>query len=495
MNRDQLLNLTLSDMSFKEVLALFRRRRAIFWGTLLVFLLGGAVLSAIMAPAYRSGSRILVEGRTQASPAGTADDVVVITSTSGTEYDVLTQIQILESFDMLLRALRRADYPIPNRMTFEEFVKLPKVDVVQIQTTNVIQISVEFSNGEMALKVAQALPIVYQEYVLDRQRDKVRRTMEFIAARVSEEKESLRLAMQEQAAFRSENSILDARTESELRAGRVAEAQRRLNEAEADLRGAEAALVIAQRDHDALPKTIENRVTTANPEALDREEGRLNDLYAQREALLVTNLPDSDRVKRIDAAIEEAKKNVERVRNEVDRSVTQRNAQLDFYAERVSQTKAGVEAGKARVELARQEVDRREGELKALAPLNSRQEEMFANIEDTRFRIQRLETLQNDVRLRDNALQSPVTDITGAFPPEKVRPNWTVNLLLATVLGVLFGAIAAVARDTLQDRLVSSPRGKSSDASRSARRRATRLLPTLNAPARSRPIGFFGPAC
>jgi capsular exopolysaccharide synthesis family protein len=453
MNKDQLLNLTLSDMSFKDLLALFKRRRAVFWGVLLSCVGLATLLSLLLPERYQSLSQVILEGKTQANPTGGATNIESALTNVGIAYDVPTQIRILSSFAMIYNALKRAQYPLPARIEQEDFEKLPKVEVIQIGTTQAVQIAVEHTKAEFTNGVASFLPLVYKEFIEDKQRDQVQRSIAFVNARLADERESLRLTEQEAATYKANNGVVDSVAETEARVAAAAGADARLQEAESDLEGAKAALASVQAARASTPATLDIQQTRKNIEAIDRETSKLAELRANREALLVTNFPDSDRVKRIDASIAEQEKFIKNMKETIDISSSTRNPQIDYYDQQVSNARANVQANESRVAAARATAERKRQELNALAPIVAKQRELEGKIVEARETITRLKNLQSDIKIRDNALTSPVTDLTGSTPARKVSPNLPLNIALGVLAGLFLGALASIVRDLSLDRV------------------------------------------
>ena len=67
MNRDQFLTLSLTDLTFKELLALFRRRWGVVLCMVLIALAVGLGISAMVPSTWRATSVVLVEGKTQSN--------------------------------------------------------------------------------------------------------------------------------------------------------------------------------------------------------------------------------------------------------------------------------------------------------------------------------------------------------------------------------------------------------------------------------------------
>lgn len=457
MNRDQFLSLSLTDLSFKELVALFKRRWAVVLGTTLFFIGIGLLISLNITKTWRASTVIVVEGKTQMNN-GMGSDIVGALAQTSVDYDVLTQIQIMSSYRVLFDALKRIDYPMPDQLDDDAFQKMPKVSIQQIQTTNTVQVSVEYKDDSIAARLATAIPQIYKEQVLENQQNQVQRSLEFISARLEEERKNLSTRLTELASYKAENNVADVRSESEFRQGQLAEAQRRLSEAQTEVRAAEAAQSAAQIQFESLPKTIENPNAITPVDNLTRATEILESLQASRDALLVNNLETSDRVKRIDAQIKGQAAYLQKLKDgkQVDVRSTQRNPLRDEMERSYIFAKASFKGAVARLEALRGVVDEKSAAMRAFAPIMAKQQEKETAISDVATSIQRLSSIHSDIQLRNNFLQSPIKDVTGSTPAQFVRPILPLNLGLAGLVGLFLGCIFALVRDVSLDKVNTS---------------------------------------
>lgn len=457
MNRDQLLNLTLTDLSFKELLALFKRRKWVVIGTILFALAGGAAVSLLLPPTYRAQSVIIVEGKTQVNPSINNTVVDAITS-SGLSYDVMTQIQIMESFQILYSGLKRINYPLPDKIDQQVYESLPKVSVNQIQTTNTVAVAVEYKKDTITQDLAAAIPQVYSDYVSQIQKDDVKRSYDFVTARIDEERKNVQTQQQELANWKVEKGVGDSKSETDIRTGALAEAQRLLAAADGDVVAGEAAVQETASAFANAPKTIDNPIKFTQNDVIAKNKETLNLLVAQREAVLVNNYEDSDRVKRLDAQIKEQRAVLAGLESAslVNSPNTQRNPALDDLEKTAMMARASLQGAIARRESVRQLVEQRKKELRELAPITSDQQQKEVKISETEQTIQKLLDIQNSIRLRDNSLPNPIRDLTGKPTALLVRPIIAVNLALAGLVGLVLGTVFALARDLMLDRVNNS---------------------------------------
>lgn len=457
MNRDQFINLSLTELTFKELVALFRRRWAVVLGVTLLCLGVGAFASVMIPKTWRASTIIVVEGKTQSNPGNSNDIVGALTQTS-TDYDVMTQIQIMSSFYVLYNALKQIGYEMPAQIDEETYRKMPKVSIQQIQTTNTVQISVEHTDDRTAVELAAALPQVYKNSVLEKQHEQVTRTLEFVTARIGEEQTNLANKLKEVSDYKAQNNVADVRTETEVRASAYAEAKRKLADAESDVRAAEAGLRSAEVERQRVPKMIDNPVSLTPSDTILRQQEIISNLKSQRDAALIRNQPDSDRVLAIDAQIKGAETYLQSVREmkQINSPSTVRNPLYDELEKSYTFSRASLQAAIAKRDSIRTEVDELRTSLSSFAPQMAKMQEMDSTAGEIASTITRLNQIRNDVQLRNSALQSPIDDVTGKTPPQLIRPIWSLNLALAGIVGLFLGCVFALVRDVSLDKVNTS---------------------------------------
>jgi len=457
MNRDQFLTLSLTDLTFKELVALFRRRWGVVLSMVLIALAVGLGISAMVPRTWRATSVVLVEGKTQ-SNSNLASDIVSSLAQSSVDYDVLTQIQIMNSFDTFYKALLRIGYPMKGQLTDEDVQKMPKLSIQQIQVTNTVQVSVEYSDDKMAVSLAQAIPQVYKEEALKIRQSQVERSIEFIGARLGEERKNLNTNLTELSDYKTQNNVSDVRTESDLRTGLVAEAQRRHAEAVGELKAAEAGKIAAEAQYNELPAMIPNPVTVTPVDALSRAAEILDGLRTQRDSLLVSNLPDSERILRVDAQIKGQNAYLTKLKEgkQVDATSTVRNPLKDELQRTYIFANAGYKGAVAKVEALASDIEARKTDVKNFAPIMAKMQERETKLAEIASSITRLSQVQTEIGLRNSALQSPIRNITGTTPAQFVRPILALNLALAGIVGLFLGCLLALVRDVSLDKVNTS---------------------------------------
>ncbi len=439
-----------SDLSFKDLLGILGRQKAVIWLNVALFLAIGVVVSLFSTPAYRSIAKVLIEA--QPKVVNTNDPMLQL-SQRDSAYDVPTQIQVLQSQEILSKALERSGIPFPAEPSAKDLERLPKVDVQQVADSNVIQISLEASNPDYCIKLASVLPSVYEDYVRAKQRVDVGRGVVFLQDRIKEETAQLSDRQKNLAAFKQQNKVVDSQNELTVRVNQSTQSESEAAAAQSAVNSAQAQLDSILAARQALPDERMVPTLQSNLLQIETEKKALQQMLNEREQLLVHYLPDSLEVRTADARIQAQREYLAGIPEKVTTMVRSRNPELDVYDQKVADARALLQAALARRTEAFRVAGAKDAHLRDLTPIARNQAELERQIADNQATLARLSQTLDDIRLRDNSLRTPINDITPATPPVKVRPRWSLNLAVALVLGLVFGVFAALVRDTMQDKV------------------------------------------
>src|SRR5579862_4335522 len=212
------------DMSLRDYVDVFRRRRAIIIQTFVVVAVVGLLVTFLTKPLYRTGSRILVEGKsyyvTQFDPTNPLGNL--FTADSGHEVD--TQIEVLQGEKVIADAYQASGVR-PGTVS---------ISAKQAGSTDVIDITAESNNRYSAQRVANALPAVYLNYVTGNRRAEIVNALGFAQKRLTEESGKLKQSEMDLQDFRERSRVTNVETERTQRITDKIAAEAEVRKDEAD---------------------------------------------------------------------------------------------------------------------------------------------------------------------------------------------------------------------------------------------------------------------
>lgn len=450
--RQAKLNVAVSDLTFRDFLGIIKRQKWLVVLNVLLFAAIGTGISFLIPKEFVSSGRVLIEGRTLANPTGTGGDVVSQLSSAASElYDVGTQIQVIQSQEILFRAFEQAGIPLPQ--TQRQLDESPRVEVQQIGDTNVVQINVVARDPQQAQGLARAVPAIYSEYARSRGREGIASAIQFVNTRIEEEQANVTKARDELAAFQTQNGVSFSQTEMSESSDVERQLQLQVTEAEAQVRGAEAALEQARASRAAIPPTVELPIVRTNREQMEIEKKELQRLIQRKEELLVLYLPDHPSVKAAETSIQQQKAYIASLEGVVTEKSTVRNPQLDSYDQQVANAESGLRAVIARRDQLKAEYDTQKSSNAGKGELLKQLMQLEANLNAASEAVTQLRQTAETLKLRDNELKSATVDINRSTLARQVAPNFQANIISAAIFGLLIGALVAFVRDLNQDKV------------------------------------------
>lgn len=443
-----------TETPIRDVWALAKRRK---WLIGFIVLLGACLgygLSQLQTPIYGANVRILVEGRTKENQgATTADPVLNELALTAASYDVASQIEVLESQQILVDAYQEVGLPLSSELLNPDSPE--RISVKQFGNTNVLEITVTSKDSDAAVKLAEAVPTVYRAYLRRITQSEVNNGITFLKGRLEEEQGRLKDAQAKLEAFRKQHKVLDVVAERSNQAEKVARASLTVTEATRMLSAKQAELAQLLATQRRTPKMIEVPTEQANTE-LEMARRELSALRAQREQLLTQYLEDSENVRRVDALIAQQQQYINNLPSMANRTMKTRNPLYDSLEGRIAEARAEVKAAEAQVASASRTSEQSDRNVQDFTTIQRDLEDLQRGVDD---RVQSVQTITKNIealRLRSKTVRDPVQDITPVTKASLVQPRVSRNIVLGLLLGVFAAIGAALWRDHADDRIFST---------------------------------------
>jgi len=432
-------------LTLRDFLGILRRRRLAAFLAFATVLLLGLVFTLLSKPIYRTRTRLLVEGRSSALTLNTATDPLSSVFQPKVGRDVDTQVEILGSQMVLGRVFKQAGVE-PNSA---------QIDVHRVDRTDVIEVTVTSHSREGALRVARALPLVYEEDTRNDQIGDVRAALAF--ARSSLNSQNAKLKATELALERFKNGRGVVNSASEATGAETAAAQSRvdLSKAEVDASRLRAQLdaLVAQRA--SLSPFVQTPVTTTNPQVQILNE-QLAALQSERKRLLFLYKPGDDEVRKVDLQISDLQGRLARTPPTITNTTRAPNAALATLDEKLGAARADLQAAQNTLAPLRAQVADQTRNLGRFNSIARREAGLMRDLDTGNAAVKTLSQNVLQLTLRQTALGAsgaPVSTMDAAAPAVKISPSLFRNLLASLFLGTILGCGAALLLEALDDHI------------------------------------------
>jgi capsular exopolysaccharide synthesis family protein len=451
MTGTSIASLNVSDLTFQELIGLFIRRKWIILICILVFgTLGWLYSSKFSATEFSKEFKVVIAGRTQSSPAVNPGDALESFTVRETQYDVLTQISMIQSGDVQLATLKAIGFSEAEAIKDPD--SMPRIkSVTQVGVSNTVAIVVTAATKQGAEDFARELPNVYGSSIKSDQTAMINEIVQELDNDIFNLSKDLSDKQTELVSLLSQNEIIDAATEARSRVGEQHQAENSLAAAQADLAGAEAKLNELIGQTAGIPEYIDEVTSVTNRDELEAAKKALRDLESDRAIAIITYAADHPIVEELDTKIKAQKAVVDATPDTVETTRSVKNAAFAEHQLRLRSAEADRSSADARVISLAVEVQNRQADIDGLEPVRRDSLLLESEIDELKAALTKKRAARDDLAIRSSRVLEPVQNLDAGTEAGQTKPRWLMNLLLSVVFGMTFGALIAITRDLALD--------------------------------------------
>lgn len=432
-----------SNVTFKDYIALLKRRKNIILQTFIIVSIVGIGATLLMKPVYESSAKIVVD-----PPLNTMNSVDTSNPLSSIlmppqPQEVDTQVQVLQAQPLMSQVWSKYNKP--------------DLTVAQIDKTNVIEITSQAHNPFVAADAANYLVSLYMAEQTDQNVGELRTARLFAEKQGALARARLNAADAALARYKRNGNIADLNHEKDSRISMIDAMQMDYDRIKADLDATRFALARDKDSYKQQPDSIETPLRMTNTEVATLQDS-LYKLQAERQSMVQPGgfTAKSPQVKAIDAQISELKNRINTMPHVVTNVLSNPNPTKSSLAGRITEETSQVASLSGKLQTLTSSLARTKASVGSfpdqeamLTKLTREQEEAAA--EDKMF-TQKLV----DLSLREKAQHAVARVIEPATPPAvPIRPKRMLNFILACLLGLVVGIGLAVLQDFMDDRVYS----------------------------------------
>ncbi len=441
-----------SDVSLRDFLSILRRRRATVIQTLVILMVLGVAFTVMTKPVYRTTTQLLVEGKTLTISAVNPNDALNALSTPSTGYDVDTHVEVLQSENVMRDAFEAAKVPYNPELLPQD--REAWVTVKQIGETNVVELDVDSHKPEYASRMAREIPKVYLKYITGNSSDEVTRALKWAKKQLEDENAKLDMAQEKLDRFRRGRGIIDQNAELNMRTSKEVAAENDVRKAQADVASAQARLDSLQIARKAMPSVITSHTVSSNTMIIEQEKTDLARLKADRVSKLQLYKPNSVPIQQDDAQIAAAQERLDKTPAMVENVVKAPNtAAIQAADDKITDAQATLASAKDNLAVTQAQLDGIKAELGKLNDVAGTQAKYQREVDQHTAAVTSLAKNVDDLSMKLQANHDPVMTISPPTRLQKVAPRPLLNMVLATLFGLILGVSLAMLQEYMDDRI------------------------------------------
>jgi uncharacterized protein involved in exopolysaccharide biosynthesis len=295
----------------RDVVAMIFRQKKILLLSFVVILLGIA-LSGVLMPKYRAEMKILVR-RERVDPVVTSQsNSLQFAREEVTEAELNSEVELLNSSDLLRKAVLATG--LHNQEHGEQEVRIAKavrrlgkdLHIEPLRKTNVISVTYESSDPELASKVLNTLASLYTEKHLEVHRPSGE--FKFFDQQTEQYRKGLQRAEQKLTDFTRQHGTVSAQMERDITLQKLSEFEVSYKQTQAAIAETEQRVRALEQQQASLPGRLTTQVRTSdNPQLLQQMKSTLLTLELKRTELLTKFEPSYRLVQELDKQIAETR--------------------------------------------------------------------------------------------------------------------------------------------------------------------------------------------
>ena len=437
------------DTQFRDFVGVLKRRKVLVVSLVVAMVALGAATIPLTPTNMRSVSRILVETSVPGAVSQTATDPVGRMTLPNVTPDIGGHLGNLQSPDILGNAFQQAGVQPPSGADATE----QAIAIKQEGTTSIIDITVNLPDADSAARVAQAIPVTYNEFLIKARETSASSAIALQRSKLTAAQAALQKSENDLERFRAESGeAVASASEGEERQGRLRTYDTQLELARTNLAGAQSRYDEAVKARSAVPREITNPNITSAVDRYAQQERAIATLVTQLKDLQVTFSEQSPQIRSVKAQLANEQAYLKKLPKVEIRTSRILNPELSVYSQRVTETQANLAGAQAEVSKLEPLVAKERAALNAYRRRVPQEQELLRTIGLNQAKVQTLTGNVESITNLSRPTQDPVK-VLSISSPVKTSPQGPRTLALSGLLGLVLGVAAAMLRDRADNRV------------------------------------------
>lgn len=438
------------DISLREYVEVLHRRRAIVVQTVVAVLAVGFVLNLVTKPRYRSDTRILLEGKSNAPSSVDAENPLANLFLQDSGHAIATQIGVIQGELVIADACADASKNFGIKIAPGSI----QTTVTPVTGTDLVDIAVESENPVTASKLAEQIPKTYNAHTLKSQTNDINKAKEMAQSQLNDAKRDLRGLGKRLARLRQQSGVFNVEDDIKSKGSNILDAQSALLSAQATEAMAQTKLKTLIEQRSKLKPYTESSTEAPNPD-IPQLHSEIDSLHTQREGMMVLLNHSSPKVEAIDKQIDDLQARLAKAPATIITVIRKPNDDLAEYDRRINDTRIELSSAETELQAAQTRSTDSTDKLIGAGDNEDTQAQVEEELDRIKAKVLMLTKSKEDLDLREVAMHGSVTLVTPAHNASKVSPKQTQNLVFAGILGLVLGVCFALLQEYLDDRVTS----------------------------------------
>ncbi|PNR96991.1 polysaccharide biosynthesis tyrosine autokinase [Petrotoga sp. 9PWA.NaAc.5.4] len=449
-----------NELTFEDILKIFKNRFWWFFLTVIVTVCITLIYLFTATPIYEATATLKVDSSKQGSVA----DIFGSQMTTGSS-KISTEIELIKSrrnLEKVIENLNLVDYfransENPEGVTINDIIKTlnDMITVSPIGDTNIVKISVQSEDPDLARRVADELSLVYNDLLKSLSQNEYTARRVFIQEQIPKVEEELQNAQDNLRKFKEENNVFILDEEAKAILQFLVSYDQQLNAYQVQLNGSKAKIdalndVLKSMDQEI----ISSETISINP-VVSNLRNQIVNIQVQLAGIEGTKSPNDPEVLKLKEQLAQAQ---EMLKNEIATIVTSQvktaNPQYNSLYAQLIEEQTRQQVTQSTIQSITAIRDTYQTQLNKLPALEQKLMDYQREVQvKENLYVLLLEKLE-EARIAEAGVIGTANIIDSAYiSPNPVKPNKTLTAAIGGVLGIFLGILVVFLMEYMDKRL------------------------------------------
>jgi polysaccharide chain length determinant protein (PEP-CTERM system associated) len=421
-----------TSLDLRDIIRTLKKRRQVILYTFLIAVVAAIIISYSIPPTYEAETTLRIKQPKSLANSLLAD--LPVGNTGNTKQLMSTYAEILKSRTVVQAVIDKTQSDKKKIPTYEDLLKV--ITTVPVKDTELLDIKVQARSAAEAELVANTLVDTFNERMTTLVRSEQTVIREFIGERLQESKKELEQSENVLQQYKTSEKIVAPADETKAMVDKLATVDKMAAENAVALASAQAKLHSANQQLGQ-----EKDGFVADSPLIQQYKGKLADLEVQLVSLKQNYTDQYPQVLAVTAAITETK---EKLNSEATRIVNAESPSMNpihmgLLTGKI-QSEAEIAAGTAQQEAIQKIIAAGGQELSTLPAKEQGLAKVMRDVAVNQEIYIMLAKRHEEARISEVMQPTDVQLIDSAISPEKpIKPNKTLNVIIAAILGLFIG--------------------------------------------------------
>ncbi|MBC7807501.1 MAG: polysaccharide biosynthesis tyrosine autokinase [Akkermansiaceae bacterium] len=432
-------------ISLREYGDILRRRRAIILQAFLFVLIVGIIWTAFQSNVYRTSARLLIEPTTSGISLNNSSDPLNELFRISGSYNIDTQVELLQTPDMLRKVADKVKGGLPS------------FSVDTVPGTQIIQVTAESSDQNLAADATNTLLETYKEDMQQRRDADLTAALKFAKDELEKAKTTVNTADRDIAVFKRKFNVVELEQSRKSAAEAYDIAKGQYSQIEGEITALRTRIASTQSNISSVPAILTNTVSADADALVQSLQLRIADAETSRRVLRTEFQPGNDRIVRLDNEINDLQKRLTAAENSYLKRTASNNPVFMNLRDSLLGLNTDAVVLNQRLLDASKSMKTATARIAELPAWERKYNELIRTKESAAGTVASSGEYINNLAMRMQARPQLTTIIDRAqVPQEPISPNRAQNIIFAGIIGLFLGLGLALLQELFDDRINSA---------------------------------------